>query len=56
MTIAEGHRIGHRVKDRLLARFPVLRDVLVHLEPYPHQPETPAESEPRGIDRSFNSD
>ena len=33
MTVAEGHRIGHRVKDRLLQQFPMLRDVLVHLEP-----------------------
>jgi divalent metal cation (Fe/Co/Zn/Cd) transporter len=33
MTVVEGHRIGHQVKDRLLAEFPVLRDVLVHLEP-----------------------
>lgn len=38
LTIAEGHRIGHRVKDRLLGRFPTLRDVLVHLEPFPHRP------------------
>jgi cation diffusion facilitator family transporter len=36
LTVAEGHRIGHRVKDRLLEEFPVLRDVLVHLEPSPH--------------------
>ena len=36
MTVAEGHRIGHAVKDQLVARFPALRDVLVHLEPYPH--------------------
>ncbi len=36
LTVAEGHRIGHRVKDRLLKSFPVLRDVLVHLEPFPH--------------------
>ena len=36
LTVAEGHRIGHRVKDRLLEVFPVLRDVLVHLEPSPH--------------------
>lgn len=36
MTVAEGHRIGHLVKDRLLADFPILRDVLVHLEPHPH--------------------
>jgi cation diffusion facilitator family transporter len=36
LTIAEGHRLGHVVKDVLLERFPALRDVLVHLEPYPH--------------------
>lgn len=35
-TVAEGHRIGHVVKDRLLNEFPQLRDVLVHLEPCPH--------------------
>jgi cation diffusion facilitator family transporter len=36
MTVADGHRIGHQVKDRLLKRYAMLRDVLVHLEPYPH--------------------
>ena len=36
-TVAEGHRIGHLVKDRLLEQFPGLRDVLVHLEPHPHE-------------------
>ncbi|HJN07868.1 MAG TPA: cation diffusion facilitator family transporter [Pirellulaceae bacterium] len=36
LTVDEGHRIGHHVKDRLLEQFPTLRDVLVHLEPYPH--------------------
>ena len=35
LSVAEGHRIGHCVKDRLLAAFPALRDVLVHLEPHP---------------------
>lgn len=35
LTVAEGHRIGHEVKDDLLRRFPNLRDVLVHLEPSP---------------------
>lgn len=34
LTVAEGHAISHQVKDRLLERFPTLRDVLVHLEPY----------------------
>ncbi len=36
LTVAEGHRIGHQVKDQLLGEFPNLRDVLVHLEPFPH--------------------
>ncbi len=39
LTVDEGHRIGHGVKDRLRQRFPMLRDVLVHLEPYPHTHE-----------------
>lgn len=36
MTVEDGHRIGHAVKDRLVSQVPALRDVLVHLEPYPH--------------------
>ena len=36
LTVDEGHRIGHAVKDRLVGHFATLRDVLVHLEPYPH--------------------
>jgi cation diffusion facilitator family transporter len=36
LTVDEGHRIGHQVKDRLVRQFVSLRDVLVHLEPYPH--------------------
>jgi len=36
LTVDEGHRIGHHVKDHLLEQFPALRDVLVHLEPHPH--------------------
>lgn len=39
MSVAEGHRIGHRVKDHLLEKFATLRDVLVHLEPHGHQQE-----------------
>jgi cation diffusion facilitator family transporter len=34
LTVAEGHAISHQVKDRLLGQFPILRDVLVHLEPF----------------------
>ena len=36
LTVAEGHRIGHQVKDLLQNKFSNLRDVLVHLEPFPH--------------------
>lgn len=36
LTVAEGHRIGHDVKDGLLRHFPTVRDVLVHLEPHPN--------------------
>ena len=43
LTVTEGHRIGHAVKDRLVERFASLRDVLVHLEPCPDEPgEAPA--------------
>ena len=35
-TVDEGHRISHLVKDELLNRFSNLRNVMVHLEPYPH--------------------
>lgn len=34
-TVSAGHDLGHAVKDDLLQRFPQIRDVLVHLEPYP---------------------
>ena len=48
LTVAAGHRIGHRVKDRLLADFANLRDVLVHLEPLPEPPpDTPPDTPPR---------
>jgi cation diffusion facilitator family transporter len=36
LTVAQGHEISHRVKDRLVGQFPSLRDVLVHIEPFPH--------------------
>lgn len=34
MPVAEGHAIGHKVHDRLLEELPLMREVLVHLEPY----------------------
>ena len=42
LSVEEGHRIGHQVKDRLLDKFTSVRDVLVHLEPYPHDLEQAA--------------
>lgn len=36
ISVAEGHRISHVAKARLVERFAALRDVLVHLEPHPH--------------------
>jgi cation diffusion facilitator family transporter len=32
-TVTEGHAIGHAVKDRLMSRIPLIKDVLVHIEP-----------------------
>jgi cation diffusion facilitator family transporter len=34
LTVDVGHRIGHDVKDALRQKLPMIRDVLVHLEPY----------------------
>lgn len=34
LSVEVGHRIGHQVKDTLRQKLPMLRDVLVHLEPY----------------------
>lgn len=33
LSVAEGHRVSHEVKDELLDLHPYLRDVLIHLEP-----------------------
>lgn len=35
VSVYEGHEIGHRVKARILAANPLVRDVLVHIEPNP---------------------
>lgn len=40
-TVERGHRIGHEVKSRLVTEIAALRDVLVHLEPETHRPESP---------------
>ncbi|WP_161604379.1 cation diffusion facilitator family transporter [Roseiconus nitratireducens] len=34
LTVDQGHRIGHEVKDRLLTKMPRVRDVHLHVEPW----------------------
>lgn len=36
MRLDEAHRLSHVVKDRLMAEFPGLADVVIHIEPEPH--------------------
>ena len=38
MTVEHSHRIGHEVKDKVRAQIPVVRDVLIHIEPVKPQP------------------
>ena len=35
MTVRQAHAVGHDVKDAICGEIPVVRDVLVHLEPHP---------------------
>ena len=33
MAVTEAHRLGHQVKDWVMAELPEIRDVVVHVEP-----------------------
>ena len=35
MRLDEAHRLSHVVKDRLMARFPQIKDAIIHIEPPP---------------------
>ena len=35
MPLHEAHRVSHVVKDRLMARFPEIKDAVIHIEPPP---------------------
>jgi divalent metal cation (Fe/Co/Zn/Cd) transporter len=35
MSLDQAHRLSHVVKDRLMARFPQIKDAVIHLEPPP---------------------
>ncbi|MCX7718302.1 MAG: cation diffusion facilitator family transporter [Candidatus Sumerlaeaceae bacterium] len=41
MPVAEAHYLGHQVQDAILAAYPSVRQVLVHLEPDLNDPRTP---------------
>lgn len=38
LSVAEGHKIGHDVKDAIMESHPRVKDVLVHIEPDTYQP------------------
>jgi cation diffusion facilitator family transporter len=35
MRLDEAHRVSHVVKDRIIARFPQIKDAVIHIEPPP---------------------
>ena len=35
MRLDEAHRVSHVVKDRIMERYPQVKDVVIHLEPPP---------------------
>jgi cation diffusion facilitator family transporter len=35
MPLDDAHRVSHEVKDRLMARFPQIKDAIIHIEPPP---------------------
>ncbi len=37
MRLDEAHRLSHVVKDRLMARFPQIKDAIIHIEPPPQR-------------------
>jgi cation diffusion facilitator family transporter len=39
MPLDQAHRLSHVVKDRLMARFPQIKDAIIHIEPPPRKLE-----------------
>jgi divalent metal cation (Fe/Co/Zn/Cd) transporter len=35
MRLDEAHRVSHVVKDRLMSRYPQVKDAVIHIEPPP---------------------
>lgn len=41
MRLDEAHRVSHIVKDRIMARFPQVKDAVIHIEPPPRDSRIP---------------
>jgi cation diffusion facilitator family transporter len=37
MRLEDAHRVSHQVKDRIMARYPQIKDAIIHIEPPPRQ-------------------
>ena len=44
MKLEDAHRLSHVVKDRLMARFPQIKDAIIHIEPPPKETVSSRES------------
>jgi cation diffusion facilitator family transporter len=44
MRLEDAHRLSHVVKDRIMARYPQIKDAVIHIEPPPRDMETTASS------------
>lgn len=42
MRLEDAHRLSHVVKDRIMARYPQIKDAVIHIEPPPRDMETSA--------------
>jgi cation diffusion facilitator family transporter len=46
MSVLEGHRVAHEVKAKLQSELPQVLDVMVHIEPFGHEPLPPLRNHP----------
>ena len=37
MRLDQAHDLSHQVKDRLMARYPQVKDAIIHIEPPPRE-------------------
>ena len=48
MSVRKAHGVGHDVKDAICREVPVVRDVLIHLEPHPGATDPHPQDDPKG--------